>query len=73
MIRGHCWNAMSLDSTSQGRVPAQMAAMSVHVPSQHISPITATNGASVFAGSNTTINIGERAIHLTSIVLPALN
>jgi hypothetical protein len=64
---------MLLDSTTLEQVPAQMAALSAHVPTQHISPITATNGASVFAGSNTTINIGEQAIHFTSIVLPALN
>jgi len=38
---------------------ADMAALSAHIPTQHISSITATDGARVFAGSNTTYNINK--------------
>jgi hypothetical protein len=36
-----------------------MAAHGAYVPTQHISRITATDGANVFAGSNTTYNIND--------------
>ena len=41
-----------------------MAALSAHIPTQHISGITATDGAKVFAGASITnnINIGEHCI-----------
>jgi hypothetical protein len=44
-IHDHYWNGFTI------------AALGTHIPTQHISGITADNGSNVFIGSNTTNNI----------------